>query len=183
MPNNSSSNSSTNSSKEAILAKFSKKQLEDYCSFFDKSNLDELLIEEGGVKLILRKNKPITTTAIVPTGFAGAVAQQPVSASQEQQIDVAKEETQNQQKEETAKISKNKEVISPITGTFYHASSPDALPFVKIGDKVSKGQPLCIIEAMKIMNEIEAPFAGTISDILVENNELVKQNQVLFVIS
>ena len=76
--------------------------------------------------------------------------------------------------------SNSKEVLSPMPGTFYSAPSPDADPFVKVGDSVKKGDTLCIIEAMKIMNEIEAESSGTISEIVINNGEPVEYNQPLF---
>lgn len=72
------------------------------------------------------------------------------------------------------------EVCSPMVGTFYRASSPDQPPFVELGDRVRKGQPLCIIEAMKLMNEIEADADGVISAVLVENAQPVQFGQPLF---
>ena len=74
------------------------------------------------------------------------------------------------------------EVISPMPGTFYNSSSPEEDPFVKEGDKVNKGDTLCIIEAMKIMNEIEAEEGGVVRKILVGNGEPVEYNQPLFII-
>ncbi len=74
------------------------------------------------------------------------------------------------------------EVQAPMVGTFYSASSPDAAPYVKVGDHVEKGQTLCIVEAMKLMNEIKAEVAGTIIDILVENAEGVEYGQAIFLI-
>ncbi|MFZ5521004.1 MAG: acetyl-CoA carboxylase biotin carboxyl carrier protein [Pseudomonadota bacterium] len=73
-------------------------------------------------------------------------------------------------------------VKSPMVGTFYRASSPGAKPFAEVGDQVKEGQAICIIEAMKIMNEIEADKAGTITKILVENGQAVEFGQPLFVI-
>ncbi|MBI0445771.1 acetyl-CoA carboxylase biotin carboxyl carrier protein [Deinococcus sp. DB0503] len=73
-------------------------------------------------------------------------------------------------------------VKAPIVGTFYAASSPDAPPYVKVGDKVQPGQVLCIIEAMKLMNEIEAEVSGTVREILVKNAEPVEYGQTLFII-
>ena len=72
------------------------------------------------------------------------------------------------------------EVKSPFVGTFYESPSPGAAPFVKIGDKVSLGQTLCILEAMKIMNEIDADVDGEICEVCVENESLVEYDQVLF---
>ncbi len=73
-------------------------------------------------------------------------------------------------------------VKSPLVGTYYAAASPDSAPFVKVGDKVSKGQVLGIVEAMKLMNEIESEFDGTVREILVENEQMVEYGQPMFVI-
>jgi len=73
-------------------------------------------------------------------------------------------------------------ITSPLVGTFYRASSPDAPPFVEVGAKVEKGQVLCIIEAMKIMNEIESDVSGVIKKILVENGQPVEYGEPLFLI-
>src|SRR5699024_7587573 len=73
-------------------------------------------------------------------------------------------------------------VKSPLVGTFYNAPSPDAEPYVKVGDTVKKGQVLAIVEAMKLMNEIESEFDGTVEKILVSNEEVVEYGQPLFVI-
>ena len=74
-------------------------------------------------------------------------------------------------------------VESPVVGTFYAAPSPDAAPFTDVGAKVTKGQTLCIVEAMKLMNEIDADVSGTVSQILVQNGEPVEFGQALFVIT
>ncbi len=84
---------------------------------------------------------------------------------------------------EAVQPSSGENILSPMPGTFYLASSPDADPFVKEGDSISEGDTLCIIEAMKIMNEIEAEQNGTITEILVENGKPVEYNQPLFVIN
>ncbi len=73
-----------------------------------------------------------------------------------------------------------KEIVSPIVGTFYRAPAPDASPFVEVGSRVTKGQVLCIVEAMKIMNQIESDAGGTIAAILVENGQPVAYGQPLF---
>jgi acetyl-CoA carboxylase biotin carboxyl carrier protein len=67
-------------------------------------------------------------------------------------------------------------------GTFYRSGNPDAPPFVSVGDKITKGQPVCIIEAMKLFNEIESEFSGTIVKVMVENASPVEYDQVLFVV-
>ncbi|MBP2686295.1 MAG: acetyl-CoA carboxylase, biotin carboxyl carrier protein [Deltaproteobacteria bacterium] len=73
-----------------------------------------------------------------------------------------------------------KEIVSPIVGTFYRAPAPDAAPFIEVGTRVVKGQVLCIVEAMKIMNQIESDTTGTIAAILVENAQPVAYGQALF---
>lgn len=82
-----------------------------------------------------------------------------------------------------AESSNKKHIRSPFVGTFYAAPSPDADPFVKVGQTVAKGDVLCIVEAMKLMNEIEAETSGTITEILVNNAEPVEYDQPIFVIS
>lgn len=83
---------------------------------------------------------------------------------------------------EAMQLDDGENILAPMPGTYYSASSPDAAPFVKEGDSVSEGDTLCIIEAMKIMNEIEAEQSGTITKILVDNGNAVEYNQPLFLI-
>ena len=78
--------------------------------------------------------------------------------------------------------AKGKAITSPMVGTFYAASSPEAAPFVEVGSTVNVGDVVCIIEAMKVMNEIKAPCDGTVTSILVENEALVEYDQALMVI-
>lgn len=73
-------------------------------------------------------------------------------------------------------------VKTPIVGTFYRSPSPDSAPFVEIGSKIKQGETLCIVEAMKLMNEIESDVTGTIQEILVENGDPVEYNQPLFLV-
>lgn len=83
---------------------------------------------------------------------------------------------------ETVSGKKTVEIKSPMIGTFYRSGNPDSPPFVSVGDKVSKGQTVCIIEAMKLFNEIESEVSGTIVKVLVENSTPVEYDQVLFVV-
>ena len=86
------------------------------------------------------------------------------------------------QKVDTKSVSNGEKILSPMPGTFYSASSPEAEAFVKPGDIISKGDTLCIIEAMKIMNEIEAEKSGKITEVVAKNGEPVEFNQTLFLI-
>jgi len=83
---------------------------------------------------------------------------------------------------EVAPVSDLTPITSPFVGTFYRAASPEAANFVEVGSTVKKGQALCIVEAMKLMNEIESEFAGTIVEVLVENGKSVEYGQKLFMI-
>jgi acetyl-CoA carboxylase biotin carboxyl carrier protein len=95
----------------------------------------------------------------------------------------SQESIPNQSKNsEKTKKDNSEEILSPMPGTFYSSPSPDTAPFIKEGDTVSKGDPLCIIEAMKIMNEIEAEKSGTIVKLLMDDGSAVDYNQPLFLI-
>jgi len=144
------------------------------------SEINELEIEEEGTKLRVLKSKPAETNQAPQfvTYAAPPVMQQPASAGivSQPQAEVKKEKI-----EEAADSGKKLlEIRSPIVGTFYRAPSPNADPYIQVGSQVSKGTILCIIEAMKLMNEIESDFSGKIVKIHVENTQPVEYNQVLF---
>ena len=139
----------------------------------ESSNLTEFEIEEKDLKLRIRRGKenaePILTGAPVAAMPSAAV---PVAVSESPAT-----ATPNVPAEEEAGVTSMK---SPMVGTFYRAPSPDSPTFVEVGKKIAKGEVLCIIEAMKVMNEIKAETAGTVTEILVENGENVEYGQPLF---
>lgn len=157
-----------------------------------KANIMNFQIEEGNFKLTMDKNEKkydITPNMLyqIPKDLSmNAIDTTPVS------LDIPVEEKHPIGKQDRNEIIKElnkdrdeevidlKEVKSPIVGTFYSASSPDANDFVKVGDHVKKGQILCVIEAMKLMNDIESDFDGVIQEILVHNEQIVEYNQPLF---
>ena len=98
------------------------------------------------------------------------------------QVDTPPHKEQISSSTESEPKGDEEKVLSPMPGTFYTSSSPEADPFVKVGNSVKEGDTLCIIEAMKIMNEIEAEQSGTITKILVDNGNAVEYNQPLFLI-
>lgn len=105
------------------------------------------------------------------------------SSKDEQAVTVAYDKINNENKDVEVKKEEVKEgryITSPIVGTFYSSPSPDSDDFVSKGDKVSKGDVLCIIESMKLMNEIESDFGGEIAEILVKDGEVVEYGQNLF---
>lgn len=133
------------------------------------NELAELKLESEGFVLQIKRGPKtvVTTTAPVlsaaPAAPAAGVAPAPVPAA-------------------TQPVEKRLTIDSPLVGTVYRASSPEAPPFVKIGDKVTPDTVVCIVEAMKVMNEIKAEKSGVIKDILVENGSAVEFGQPLFVI-
>ncbi|MFP3159337.1 MAG: acetyl-CoA carboxylase biotin carboxyl carrier protein [Hydrogenobaculum sp.] len=133
----------------------------------DSSSLQRLKLTSGDFTLELEKGQTYIVEEVPKDTMLLEVSRQ-------------KEEAQAAKEEQKS----NYHVItSPLVGTFYRAPSPDAPPFVEVGDIVSPGQTLCIIEALKVMNEIESDVRGRIENILVENGEVVEYGQPLFEIS
>lgn len=138
----------------------------------DSSEVTDLEIEENGLRVKIAKKirgvKALTQPQILSTA-------QPIpqTSSDQKAADAAAKEEQKE---------KLHEVHSPIVGTFYRAPAPDADPYVQVGDNIAQGSVLCIVEAMKLMNEIESDVSGKIVKILVENGKPVEYNQPLFLV-
>ena len=148
------------------------RKLKTLIDLVQNSGISELEISEGEEKIRIAKHlsaAPATTTVHVPTTTAApmpvavASAPTPVAPASPAQLD--------------GHVMK-----APMVGTFYRASSPDAAPFVEVGQTVKAGDTLCVIEAMKLMNEIEADVSGVIKAIQVENGQAVEYGQPMFVI-
>ena len=112
---------------------------------------------------------------------SAAIVNQAEASEKIKTVSVNSSKTESQ-KVDTKSVSNGEKILSPMPGTFYSASSPEAESFVKPGDIISKGDTLCIIEAMKIMNEIEAEKSGKITEVVAKNGETVEFNQTLFLI-
>ncbi len=144
----------------------------------EKSDIGEIEIVEEGSRIRISKNSQVKSAPVVMQTEAqppqAAAAEKPPSnetAAPQAEPAAAPEPSENLEK-----------VSSPMVGTFYRAPAPDADPYVEIGDRVKTGQTLCIIEAMKLMNEIQSEVSGTVKKILVENSQPVEYDQVLFLI-
>ncbi len=150
-----------------------------------EADVGELTLETGDYKLSVKRGGEVVMAQ--PASVPAPQAQPSQPRAQPQQSPPT-QEPQAQQGEQTpaepaleaASSSNLDEITAPIVGTFYAGPSPDAPDFVKVGSKVEAGAVLCIIEAMKLMNEIEAENAGTVKEILVDNEEPVEYGQVLF---
>ncbi len=140
-----------------------------------ESNLTQFTMEEGNLKISMKTDKQ-TKVIAAPQAVAAVPA---AVVTETVQTSVPAQENTQQVQEETLD---GNVVKSPLVGTFYNAPSPDAEPYVKVGHTVKKGQVLAIVEAMKLMNEIESEFDGTVEKILVSNEEVVEYGQPLFVI-
>ena len=134
------------------------------------SKIDELSIEfPDGIKISMKKDK----SPVMPMQPVENV--QSITVPENKVVDNKSEESKKEEKEEDCKIVK-----SPMVGTFYSKSSPKADPYIKVGQKVKKGDILCIVEAMKLMNEIESEFDGEIVEICVNDGEMVDYGKPLF---
>jgi acetyl-CoA carboxylase biotin carboxyl carrier protein len=162
--------------------------LKDILRILEEQEITEFELEQDGVKLrVCRSGGPAPPAAAPPAGLYGAPAGPPVappapeSRPTEASAPPAASAPPGPASAEAATNGESK-VPSPIVGTFYRAPDPNSPPFVNVGDRVHVGQVLCIIEAMKLMNEIEAEVAGEVVKIHPENGQPVQYGDLLFTI-
>ncbi|MBO6571960.1 MAG: acetyl-CoA carboxylase biotin carboxyl carrier protein [Balneola sp.] len=155
------------------------KLIKNILNLISDSDVDEVAIEEGDFKIKVKKTG--TVEQITYSQPMQAAPAQPAAPTQPQAP--ASPDSSAASESSGGSSAKGETVKSPIVGTFYKAASPDSDPFVKVGSKISKGDTLCIVEAMKIMNEIEAEFSGTVQEILIDDGQAVEFDQPLFIIS
>jgi len=145
-------------------------EIKELIRLFGKSKLDKIQIKQKDFEIEMKKGSETTAaTATVQTAA-------PVT------VQAAAPAVESTPVPETKKKIDGEVITSPMVGTLYSSPSPDSPPFVKIGDTVRRGDVLCILEAMKIMNELEAEYDCKILDILVENGEAVEYDKPLFVV-
>jgi acetyl-CoA carboxylase biotin carboxyl carrier protein len=155
-------------------------EVAEILKIIDSSSCDELIVETGDIKLVVRRN--------ASPGYAPAVertASMPANAAPSRpRTDTAPRPATATQPAATARTATagQIEVTAPMVGTFYRAPSPDAPPFVEIGTVVQPGQPICIIEVMKLFTTINSEFAGRVVQIGAEVGDLVEYGRTLFVI-
>jgi len=155
------------------------KLIKNILNLISDSDVDEVAIEEGDFKIKVKKTG--TVEQITYSQPMQAAPAQPAAPTQPQAP--ASPDSSAASESSGGSSAKGETVKSPIVGTFYKAASPDSDPFVKVGSKISKGDTLCIVEAMKIMNEIEAEFSGTVQELLIDDGQAVEFDQPLFIIS
>jgi acetyl-CoA carboxylase biotin carboxyl carrier protein len=148
------------------------RKLKKLIDLVQESGIAELEITEGEEKVKIVKGGAITVTGAAPPATLAAAA--PASAGAAAQAPAPVSEPEPGQEGPVVK--------APMVGTFYRSPSPDAKPFVEVGQAVKEGDTICIIEAMKLMNEIEADASGVVKAILVENGQPVEYGQPLFIL-
>ncbi|HIS73741.1 TPA: acetyl-CoA carboxylase biotin carboxyl carrier protein [Candidatus Galligastranaerophilus intestinavium] len=143
--------------------------IEKLANLIDEKSLSEIILEDGEQAITIKRE--INQTVVQSANPVAIMPQTP-------QVQSAKGETV----QENTSSSKGTPITSPMVGAFYAAPSPGAKPFVKVGDVVSAGQVVCIVEAMKLMNEIESEVSGKVTQICVEDGQSVEYGQVLMYI-
>ncbi len=177
----------SNKSPSAALTEEEYEDIADLVILMDEHDLAEVEFEDTDRRIRLKKQQPVQQQNAPaappapapgahqpPAGAGGANAQSSASAPSEQQTQAGDQQTGTQQDEDVEVIK------SPLVGTFYRASSPDADPYVEEGDEIDEDTIVCIIEAMKVMNEIKAEMTGTVKRILVDDGEAVDFDEPLF---
>ncbi|MDD5679911.1 MAG: acetyl-CoA carboxylase biotin carboxyl carrier protein [Candidatus Omnitrophica bacterium] len=146
------------------------KEIKEVINLMNENGLSEIELEKDGLKIRIKKGAAGGAESVV----VDEITQRSASTPSAKQV-------QAEQPAMPPK-SKNLEIKSPMVGTFYKAPSPDSPPFIKVGDNVDVGQVVCIIEAMKLMNEIKSEVKGKIAAVLVENADPVEFGQTLFLV-
>lgn len=162
---------STKSESKTNSSEMKTTEIRDLIEFISKTGLNEVNVETKELKLHVKREPDQKVFKSTPVASVSATA--PVQSTP--QVAKATPVTEPAGK-------KTVDIKSPMIGTFYRTSNPESAPFVSVGDKVSKGQTVCIIEAMKLFNEIESEVSGTIVKVMVENSSPVEYDQVLFVV-
>lgn len=155
------------------------KQIQELIKFVHKSGVNEVSIEEKDFKITIKTNQaPTVVNATIPAATPVATAAPQVSAPAPAPAAVPAATPAAPAADESKLIT----IKSPMIGTFYRSSSPDKPVFVNVGDEIKPGQVLCIVEAMKLFNEIEAEVSGRIVKVLVDNASPIEYDQPLFLV-
>jgi len=157
------------------------KQIQQLIKFVARTGVSEVNIENSNIKINIKGNTKDNNPLVVQQPVISQV--QPVQAVESVQLPPNPTPASNDNSDSKATVESNLITIkSPIIGTFYRKPSPDKDNFVEVGDQISEGQTLCVIEAMKLFNEIESDFSGKIVKILVDDSSPVEFDQPLFLI-
>lgn len=148
-------------------------KLKEIIYILENSNVNEIEVSFWGKKFRVVKSSSMVLSNTTNPDIK-QVQNVPISSENQRSSSII---------EKIESATEGEDLLSPMPGTFYSSPTPDDPPFVTVGSKVAKGQTLCIIEAMKIMNEIESEIDGTVSEIFIENSDPIEYNQPLFKIN
>ena len=159
------------------------KQIQELIRLVNKSNIGELIVEEKGFSITI-KQKQEPAQHIIAAPAASSPVMMPVAhtVAQAQQAAPAGQQAQDKQKPQDSAPANTITIKSPMIGTFYRSPSPGKPPFVEVGSDIEPGKPVCIIEAMKLFNEIESEVKGRIIKIMVDDASPVEYDQPLFLV-
>jgi acetyl-CoA carboxylase biotin carboxyl carrier protein len=159
-------------------------EIRELIKLIDDSSINEFKYEQNGAKVLLKKQGSYQNTVQVKPDqeSPSQVPAAPVKEINDTPVQAAEVKEEPKENKESSNNENFHRITSPMVGTFYEAPSPESGPYIKKGDKVNEESIVCIVEAMKLMNEIEAEVSGEIVDILVENGELVEYGQDLFLV-
>lgn len=158
---------------------FKLSEIKELIKLVDQTSVHELEIESEGTRLSIRKPGKTEIVNFQPS-FPQTYQVAPLHG--QQPLNPAMNDLNPASSSATADLSSLHKIVSPMVGTFYKSASPEDAPFVSVGDKVQGKSTVCIIEAMKLMNELEAEVNGEIVEILVENGQLIEFGQPLFLV-
>ncbi|MEB3341740.1 acetyl-CoA carboxylase biotin carboxyl carrier protein [Okeania sp.] len=159
-------------------------QLQELLTAIDQTNISEFTLKSGDIELVVRKGTSLSdrpTLSSPDQSYAISELVSPILVPPE--TTTTPKTTEVTSGAPPTNANKFEEILSPVVGTFYRAPAPDEPAFVEVGDRITSGQVVCIIEAMKVMNEIEAEVSGQIVEILIKNGEPVEYNQPLMLVS
>ena len=151
------------------------KEIQDLINFISESGLNEVNLETTDIKLMIRKDSEVKQTIVERSAPSAPAAPAPAPAT-------APTSTPTPAPAASEAPASGVEIKSPMIGTFYRSANPDAPAFINVGDKVTKGQTVCIVEAMKLFNEIESEVSGTVIKVLTEDASPVEYDQPLFLV-
>jgi acetyl-CoA carboxylase biotin carboxyl carrier protein len=157
-------------------------EIRELIKLIDKSTITEFEYEEDGARVTLKKELQSAEVVSQAPVIQQAPVQQPVAEVVTAPAQPEVNQPTTSEKPATTSDANLHKIESPMVGTFYSSPSPDADVYVKVGDKISKDSVVCIVEAMKLFNEIEAEVNGEIVEVLVENGQLVEYGQPLFLV-
>ena len=149
------------------------KEIQDIINFIKKSDLDDVSIETENYKIRVKKNNTEVVSLEEKKDIPIKIKDKLKNHEEVEEVDIKTKEVEN---------SNHVTIKSPMIGTFYRSSNPESEPFINVGDSITSGQTICIIEAMKLFNEIESELSGKVIEVLIDDTSPVEFDQPLFII-